>query len=441
MPSTRTWLVASLVVLVALGAGAWALHDSSPTVHYRTAPLDRGSMRAVVAASGTVNPVTQVQVSSQVSGQIRELFVDFNSEVKQGQLIARLDPQTFEYRVRQAQADVEASRASVMTAQAQVQQVLAQVSRASVALREAERDLARKRDLVRQSFISPAESDVAESRVATLAEELKAAEAQVAVARAQSVNAQAVVRQREAALAQSEVDLRRTQIRSPVDGVVIRRSVEVGQTVAVSLQAPELFIIARNLSDMQVDASIDEADIARVRPGMSVDFAIDALPGSRFVGRVRQVRKASVVQQNVVTYVAVVDFDNPGARLLPGMTANVRIVTETRDAALRVPNAALRARVPGVEPRADDGAAPPSGAGDGADGGRGTVGRLYTLDAQGLPVAHMVRLGIAEGTKTELLPTDAQKQGVLQDGTKVIVAVETEKCGGANPAGMARLLR
>ena len=184
-------------------------------------------------------------------------------------------------------------------------------------------------------------------------------QAQLEVARAQAASAQAVVRQREAALAQARGDLERTEIRSPVDGVVIKRSVDVGQTVAASLQAPELFIIARSLSDMQVDAAIDEADIARVRTGQRVAFTIDAFPGRSFGGVVRQVRKAALSTQNVVTYTVVIGFANPGSALLPGMTANVRIVTDTRAGVLKVPNAALRVRIAGVEPAAEP-AAPPS---------------------------------------------------------------------------------
>jgi HlyD family secretion protein len=352
-------IAAVLAGVVATGGGWWWLRAGEAPVTYRTARMERGPLQAAVAATGTVNPVSQVQVGTQVSGQVRELLADFNSEVRQGQLIARIDPETFEYRLRQATADLDAARASVLTAQAGVQQVLAQASRAGVELQEAQRDLERKQGLVAQNFISPAEADTARAKVATLAEAHKAALAQVAVARAQAQAAQATVKQREAQLAQARVDLARTQIRSPVDGIVIKRSVEMGQTVAASLQAPELFVIARNLSDMQVEASIDESDVARVRVGQRVGFTVDAFPGRSFEGRVRQVRKAAVNSQNVITYVAVVDFTNVGSQLLPGMTANVRVVTDTRDHALKVPNAALRVRLPGVEPAA---AQPPAGA-------------------------------------------------------------------------------
>ncbi len=360
----RTWRWVGVALLLALlaGGGWWAfIRQVEPEQSLRTARIERGPLQAAVSATGTVTPVRQVQISSQVSGQIKELFVDFNSEVKEGQLIARLDPETFEYRVRQSTADLEAARASVLTAQANVQAALAQVTRAQGDLGEAQRDEKRKQDLLAQNFISPAELDTARSKTASLAEALKVTQAQVEVARAQAQNAQAIVRQREAQLASARVDLQRTQIRSPVDGIVIKRSVEVGQTVAASLQAPELFIIARSLSDMQVEAAIDEADISRVRDGQKVGFTIDAFPGRQFEGVVGQVRKAAVSAQNVVSYTVVVAFANPGSMMLPGMTANVRIVTDTRDNALKVPNAALRVRIAGIDPEAAP-AAPPNGA-------------------------------------------------------------------------------
>jgi len=348
---TSRWVGALLLLALAAGGGWWAfVRDSGPALSFRTAKIERGPLQAAVSATGTVTPVRQVQISSQVSGQIRELFVDFNSEVKEGQLIARLDPETFEYRVRQSDADVEAARASVLTAQANVQSALAQVARAQVDLGEAQRDEKRKLDLLAQNFISSAELDTAKSKTASLSGALKVAQAQVDVAHAQEKNAQAIVRQRQAQLQQARVDLERTQIRSPVDGVVIKRSVEVGQTVAASLQAPELFVIARSLSDMQVEAAIDEADISRVRDGQQVGFSIDAFPGRSFEGAVRQVRKAAVSAQNVVSYTVVVGFANPGSLMLPGMTANVRIITDTRDNVLKLPNAALRVRIAGVEP-------------------------------------------------------------------------------------------
>ena len=358
MKRTNWWIGAIALLVVAAAAAWWVTRERDGGVTYRTAKIERGSLVAAVSASGTVNPVTQVSVGSQVSGQIKELFVDFNSAVKKGQLIARIDPESFEYRVRQASADVDASRASVLTAQANVQSALASTTKAQVDLAQARRDLQQKKDLVAQNFISASEVDKAQASVDTLAESLKVAQAQVAVARAQASNAEANVKQREALLAQSRIDLERTQIRSPVDGIVIKRSIEVGQTVAASLQAPELFVIARNLNDMQVEASIDEADISRVKLDQKVSFTIDAFPGRTFEGRVGQMRKAALSSQNVVTYTVVVAFANPGSMVLPGMTANVRVVTDTRDSVLKVPNAALRVRIAGIEPASAEPAVP-----------------------------------------------------------------------------------
>ncbi len=381
-----------MLTLAALAAAAaWTWQRAQPAAPtYRTTKIERGNLAAAVSASGTVTPVTQVQISSQVSGQIKELFVDFNSPVKQGQLIANLDPETYDYRVRQSSADVEAARASVLTAQANVQSALAQVARAQVDVAEAQRDERRKRDLLAQNFISPAELDTTRARAQSALESLKVAQAQVDVARAQAQTAQAVVKQRDAQLQQARVDLQRTQIRSPVDGVVIKRSVEVGQTVAASLQAPELFVIARNLSDMQVEAAIDEADISRVRDGQRVDFTIDAFPGRNFEGAVKQVRKAAVQAQNVVSYTVVVGFANPGSLMLPGMTANVRIVTDSRSDVLKLPNAALRVRIAGVEPPRAASAAPagaqdgPRGAQPAAPGAGGPLAALRQRLIEGL---------------------------------------------------------
>jgi len=380
---TSRWVGAALLAALLAGAGCWVwIRQAEPAQSFRTASIERGPLQAAVSATGTVTPVRQVQVGSQVSGQIKELFADFNDEVKQGQLIAQLDPETYEYRVRQSSADLEAARASVLTAQANVQSALAQLTRAQGDLAEAQRDEKRKQDLLAQNFISSAELDTAKSKTASLAGALKVAQAQVEVARAQAQNAQAIVRQREAQLLSARVDLQRTQIRSPVDGIVIKRSVEVGQTVAASLQAPELFIIARSLSDMQVEAAIDEADISRVRDGQKVGFTIDAFPGRQFEGVVGQVRKAAVSAQNVVSYTVVVAFANPGSLLLPGMTANVRIVIDTRDSVLKVPNAALRVRIAGIEPEAPP-AAPPHGAAErsGAAGGFGALPEAHAQSA------------------------------------------------------------
>jgi HlyD family secretion protein len=333
-------LPAAIVLAIAASAIAYyygSARDSRQAPTYRFAKVERGPLTAAVAASGTLNPVVSVQVGTQVSGQIKELFVDFNSPVKAGQLIARIDPETFEYRVRQNEADLEAARSAA--------------ARAQVSLANAQRDLARTRELVAREFVSPADLD--------------RAQAQFDLAQAEAASARAVVAQRAAQLASARVDLARTEIRAPVDGVVIKRSVDVGQTVAASLQAPELFVIARDLRDMQVETSIDEADVGRIRPGQRATFTVDAFPGRSFAGEVRQVRKAAQTVQNVVTYTVLVSAANPDGHLLPGMTANVRIVTETRDSVLKVANAALRFRPPGEAAAAAPAAEPPAAPGGG----------------------------------------------------------------------------
>jgi HlyD family secretion protein len=322
-----------LAVIAVVGAGAyaaWRTWDrSGDAPKYKLAKVESGPLTAAVSATGTLNPVVSVQVGSQVSGQIKEILVDFNSPVKSGQLIARLDPETYQHRVRQAEADVDAARAAQGVQQAEV-------SRARASLSNAQRDFERKKTLVEKNFISPAERDTAQNT-------LDAARASLASAEAQVKNGEAIVRQREAQLAAARVDLERTSIRAPVDGIVVKRSIEPGQTVAASLQAPELFVIAKNLTDMQVETSIDEADVGRVRLGQKASFTVDAFAGRNFEGEVRQVRKAATVVSNVVTYTVVISATNPDLSLLPGMTANVRIVTAQKDKVLKAPNAALAA--------------------------------------------------------------------------------------------------
>jgi len=338
--SRNSKLLLGLVVLALVAGGGWWWNadrkSDAPT--FRTAKVEKGPITATVSSTGTVNPVTSVQVGSQVSGQIKELFVDFNSPVKQGMLIARIDPETFQYRVRQAEADLEAARSAA--------------GRAEVARINAERDLKRSKELVARNFVSPAELDRAQSTYDLAAAELK--------------TANAVVQQRNAALASARVDLSRTEIRAPVDGVVIKRTVDVGQTVAASLQAPELFVIAKDLRDMQVETSIDEADVGRIRVGQRASFTVDAFPGRPFAGEVKTVRKAAQNVQNVVTYIAIISANNDRGELLPGMTANVRITTDSRESVLKVPNSALRFRPPGEAPT--DAKAVAKGAGTGADG-------------------------------------------------------------------------
>jgi len=437
--SWKLWVVgAAALAGVTAGGAWWWTQGRAGEVVYRTSKIERGPIQANIAASGAVTPVTQVSVGTQVSGQIKELYVDFNSEVKAGQLIALIDPETFQYRVRQSQADVDAAQAAVLTARANAAASAAAVSRAKVDLAEAVRDHERKKMLVDKQFIAQSEADRARALVDSMTEALKAAQAQLGVADAQIKSAQATVSQRQAGLAQARVDLARTRITSPVNGIVIKRTVEKGQTVAASLQAPELFVIAQNLQDMQVNASIDESDVARIRADMRATFTVDAFPGQTFEGPIRQVRKAAQNVSNVVTYVVVIGFSNTAGRLLPGMTANVRVVTDQRDNVLKVPNAALRVRIAGAEPAASamgrswlpEAMAQPAGE-DAA-----TRGRIYLLGEDGKPRAFNVRLGITDRAATELMEPAAADAAQIKEGATVITGVSSvTPPSGPRPSG------
>jgi HlyD family secretion protein len=348
---TKRKAISLAILLAVLTAGAaaygwWGARNSSPD--YRFGKVERGSLTAAVSATGTINPVTAVQVGSQVSGQLKEIYVDFNSEVKKGQVIARIDPESFALRVNQAMADLESARATVLTQRANVAALQAEVSRAKVTLADAEREFQRNKTLHEKNFVSAAALDKSEFGYRNAQELVKTAEAQRAVGESQVRNAEALVKQRESQLSQAKVDLDRTTIRAPVGGTVIKKSVEPGQTVAASLQAPELFVIAQDLREMQVEASIDEAEVGRVHEGQAATFTVDSFPGRTFRGTVGQVRKAALVVQNVVTYTAVISTSNSNLELFPGMTANVRIVVDSRDKALKLPNAALRFRPAGA---------------------------------------------------------------------------------------------
>jgi HlyD family secretion protein len=403
-------LIVLILLVAALGGGYAAYRywfGEGATPSHKFAAIESGPITASVAATGTLNPVVTVQVSSQISGQIREIFVDFNSTVKAGQLVAQIAPETYEHRVRQAEADLEAARATVAVQQAELY-------RAKVNLADAERDHARKASLVARNFISPAELDKAQTT-------LEAARAQLRVVEAQARNSTALVRQREAQLGQARVDLGRTEIRAPVDGIVIKKSVEPGQTVAASLQAPEMFVIARNLADMQVETAIDEADVGRLQVGQEANFTVDAFPGKRFKGQVMQVRKAAQVVSNVVSYTVVVSASNPDLILLPGMTANVRIVTAQKEKVLKVANAALRFRPPGNDEKSALAGRqqPGSGSGMGRSRATGGAGKLWILGSDGKPAAIEVKTGINDGNQTELLESE------LPEGREVIVGTTT----------------
>ncbi|HEX2198870.1 MAG TPA: efflux RND transporter periplasmic adaptor subunit, partial [Burkholderiales bacterium] len=380
-----TLKLALLLVVAAAAAGAWYAWQSrgdEGEVRYRLARVERGPMAAVVAASGTLNAVTTVQVGSQISGQVKEIHADFNTAVKKGQVIARIDPATYELRVNQARADLEAADSAVAVARSSLAAQEAELGRVKIHLLDAERDFERKKILVEKKFISPAELDKARTVFDTTREQIKAVQAQIKVSEAQVRTALAAVKQRESLLRQAQVDLERTIIRAPADGTVILRNVDAGQTVAASVQAPVLFTIAQDLRDMQIEAVIDEADAGRLRVGMPASFSVDAFPRLAFTGEVRQIRKSPGR--------VVISAPNPELTLLPGMTANARIVVEERADALKVPNAALRFRMPGAE-LADD----PVQKGR----ARAAAARLWVLK-NGRPAPVEVRLGISDGAST-----------------------------------------
>jgi len=390
-----------LFIILAVGAIVAALvyysgNDESEQSEFNFAKVERGSIVSLVSSTGTLNALVTVQVGSQVSGQIKELLADFNSEVKQDQVIARIDPVNFEARVRQYEAEhavsranvaiqssaVERARAELQNARSGAAATMAQTEKARVVLNDARRNRNRKEALHKQSIISESQFDeavaaydqaVAQVRAAEAEEKAKyslisSREAALKMAKAQVEHARAQVKQKEAALHQSKVDLEHTVIRSPVDGVVIGRSVDIGQTVAASLQAPTLFTIAQDLREMQVDTSVDEADIGCIQMGQGTIFTVDAFPGREFKGQIIQIRKQPKTVQNVVTYTVVVSVDNSGLLLLPGMTANVQVAVDERSDVLKVSNGALRFKPPGKKSGADTasgGSAPGTWAGRG----------------------------------------------------------------------------
>ncbi len=464
------WILVVLVVAGGLTGGYFYTQGSGGKSPFRTVPVTRGPVTAAISATGTLNAVITVLVGSQVSGQVKELYADFNSQVKKGQVIARIDPDIFEAKVNQAKAQVEAARAAVLNQQAAVERARAdlgnaraaqagaraQTAKGQVAVLDTKRDLGRKKDLRLKGFIAQADEDAAQAvhdssmaqHDANKAQEqaqeaaVRSAEAQIKVAEALLLSATAQVGQNEASLRQAQLDLEHTIIRAPVDGVVVSRTVDVGQTVAASLQAPTLFTIAQDLTKMQVDTNVDEADVSRVKVGLRAAFTVDSFPGQVFTGEIVQIRKAPQVIQNVVTYDVVVSAQNTEQKLLPGMTANVRIVTERKEDALRVPNAALRFRPPGTEAERPQGrgVGPGPGAGAGPGGGRGAPGagrgggpglpgRVFIVGAEGKPEAVQIRLGITDGTNTEVL------EGPLKDKQDVIVGTTGTAPRPAAPPG------
>ncbi|MDB4941887.1 MAG: Macrolide-specific efflux protein MacA [Labilithrix sp.] len=425
------WLV-TLVVLGGIGFGIWRYQKShaAPDVVWKTAPVEKKKIAAKVTASGTLSATVTVTVGSQVSGRISKLFADFNTAVKKGQLLAKLDPQLF-------QAAAEQSNANYMAAKANVAKAVAQE-------KDADLVLARTKSL-------------AEGSLASLSD-LQTAATNVSVAKAATQAAEASLAQASAALHQAQVNLSYCDIYSPIDGTVISRAVDVGQTVAASMSAPVIFTIAEDLHTMQVHTSVAEGDVGRLLADMDASFTVDAFPGQVFKGKVSQIRNAATTVSNVVTYDAVIDLENKDLRLRPGMTASVTIIYAERDDALAVSNAALRFHPPpevasavasgsGAPGHGGDGGAPAGsasagrerrarGAGGGSGGGgEGASERrsIYVM-RNGRPEAIRIVAGLSDGTVTEVV------KGELAVGDEVITDVvisgsKSASGGGGAPGG------
>ena len=327
---------------------------------YRLAKIESGTIANTVTASGTLKALITVDVGTQISGQVKQLMADFNTEVKANQVIARIDPATFEAKVREIEADVATAKGNVLLMQARFESMVSDTRQAKSVLDLSKLDLARKKELLPSKAISQSSYDQAVAAHEQAEAKYQGMLAKEAEQKAQIEVARAQVLQKEATLAQRRIDLDNTFIRSPVDGVVIARNVDVGQTVAASLQSPILFTIAQDLKRMQVEVNVDEADIGRIREGLTATFTVDSFPGRTFPGQVRQVRKAPKEVASVITYTVVVSTQNPDLRLLPGMTANVTFQIARRENAVMVPNTALRFRPGNARPeRASTDAATP----------------------------------------------------------------------------------
>ena len=346
----------------------WRTQESPAEQRYRTQAVDRGDIVQAISANGTLNPVTLVQVGTQVSGTVQRIHVDFNDRVSAGQVLAELDPALLAAKVKQSEATLQNAEATLN---------LTRIT------------LKRNRTLSEKKLLSGAELDTAEERVNVAAAEVKLAEAQ---------------------LEHDRTNLRYTVIRSPIDGVVVARNVDIGQTVAASFQTPTLFQIARDLREMQIDTSVAEADVGGLRVGQPVKFTVDAYPNRTYEGRIRQVRLNPTIQQNVVTYNVVVAAENSDGQLMPGMTAHVVIPMDERHDVLRVPNAALSFR-----PKPGDGASPPA-----APQGMRDGMTVYLLDDGALrPVR--IRTGITDNTLTQVT------EGDLNPGDQVVTREITPK--------------
>jgi len=434
----------NLIVIAALGAViavawfSWIYFFGGSTQGYITAKIDRGHIRQVIHATGTINAVESVDVSSQLSGRIVKVHVDFNDKVTRDQSLAQLDQQNFLAEVNEAKAALEVAKANVKIQEAGLQKAKsglasvkadrkstqAGVARARASHDEAKKSLARHNSLSKKGVASKEMLDKAQAsfdttkaeiweasaNVEVTAQNVAIAQAELLQAEAQLLNAKAIVPQQEAALDLAKAELEHTIIRSPIDGIVISREVESGQTVAASLQAPKLFTIAKDLRQVKVYAKVDEADIGQVREGQSVTFSVDAFPTINFAGKVTQIRKSPNRSGNVVTYTVVIATDNPELKLLPGMTALVQIITFESGEVLRIPNRALRFKPPGEQ------AYTGSNFNEGDDTlleGRPASVWLPAALMNPQPVA--VRIGNSDSEFTELVAGD------LQEGQQVVI--------------------
>ncbi len=381
-------IIISLIIVCMIAAGLFFyLKGNGDDTAYKTEKVTRGEIKSDVTATGTVNAVTTVSVGTQVSGTIKRLFADYNSPVKKGQLLAQIDPSTF-------QGQVDQARANLLSAQANME-------KSAVNVTDARRTYDRSRELFAQNFIARSELDTAETN-------LHSTEAQLKVNQAQ-------VEQAKASLKIAETNLQYTNIVSPVNGTVISRSVDVGQTVAASFQTPTLFSIAQDLTKMQINTSVDEADIGRVQTGQDVSFTVDAYPDTIFAGKVSEVRNAPTTVSNVVTYDVIIKVDNPQLKLKPGMTANVSITVETRHDVLRVPNAALRFKPSETKGRKGTGAEQQDRKGS----------RVWILE-QETPRPVQVTTGLSDGNYTEI------SSGQLKAGQDIITDNLNNKKGSSS---------
>jgi HlyD family secretion protein len=419
----RSWLIlAGLALLVALFA-LFGLSRNGKIQHF-TAKVERGAIHDVVEATGTINAVTTVQVGSQVSGNIAKLNVDFNSRVKKGDVIALIDPALFQGALLQATADLENAKANLVAAKANLDKARA----LSV---QTKADYDRSLELTRSSLLSQQQLDQAKASY-------DSAVAAEGAAAAGVTQAQAQVSQKEAAVAVAKTNLDYTIIRSPTDGTVVARNVELGQTVAASLQAPTIFTIAQDLTKMLVYTKTDESDVGNIRPGRPVTFKVDAFPKETFHGVVKQVRMNPTTIQNVVTYDTIIEFDNPDLKLFPGMTAYVTIPVATVESVLKVPNTALRYKPPlsleeigaiyakyridaGQPPRGEESADAKSTSAS-SNGTRApkrdaaVVWKLHAADNTMEPVK--ISLGITDHSYTEVV---SLVNGTLKEGDELIV--------------------